>query len=158
MLNKLRLKLGKYLLSDYVRDLEEREKYIPNKVNQKVVEEMNKINVLDYVLKDNFRTFSKEYERPEDKLNPQGQLSMKMWGYTQSKDPNFEYLMAWIMDMHSNEMLRHGAVTPERILYGRAQLSVSELIKKEVTRLSNLYEDILKKRNPEDFDENISVE
>jgi len=81
-----------------------------------------------------------------------------MWAYQQHNDPNFEYLNAWIADHFANDMLRHAAVTPDRILYGRAQISFTELWRREIGRLSLLYEDLLEKNKVQKFDSSKAVE
>jgi hypothetical protein len=154
MLKDFRKKIAYFLYPQIKKD----EREIEDNINQRVAMVLSKMNILDYLLKDFHGTFSTEYERPEDKLTERGQLSLKMFGYQQSKDPNFEYLSAWIADHFANDMLRHAAVTPERILYGRAQISFVELWKREIQRLSNLYEDELNKNKIQIFDKTKSVE
>lgn len=158
MITELRRKIATFIASDYIKSLEVSKKEEDERVDQRVAETLGKMDLLDVLLKDYYGTFSKQYERPEDKLDERSKISIEMWGYTQDKDPNFEYLTDWIMDRHANEMLRHAAVTPERILYGRAQIAATELLKIEVKRLSNAYLDRLDKNKIEKFDESISVD
>ena len=153
MLQTFRKKIAYFLYPQIKKD----EKEIENTINQRVASTLSKMNILDYLLKDFHGTFSTEYERPEDKLTEKGKLTMMMWGNKTIQDPNFEYLIDWVMDTYANDMLRHAAVTPERILYGRAQIASASLIKKEVGRLSNLYLDLLEK-NKVQFDSTKAVE
>lgn len=161
MFKNLRRKFVRLIASDYITELKEQgvhsELEFTTAVNTRVAQVLSQMDILDILLKNFHGTFSQEYARPEDKLNSQGQLSMKMWGYTQYQDPNFEYLTNWIMDQHANEMLRHAAVTPERILYGRAQIASTELFKREVKRLYMEYADMLEKNKPVKFDANAPV-
>jgi hypothetical protein len=150
MLKDFRKKIA-YFISPDLRDVE-------NTVNQRVAQTLSKMNILDYLLKDFHGTFSTEYERPEDKLNERSSLSLKMFGYQQNKDPNFEYLSDWIMNSFGNETLKRGAVTSERLLYGRAQISSMILWKKEIERLSLLYEDLLEKNKVQNFNKHSAVE
>lgn len=136
----------------------ESKKETDDTVNQRVAQVLSKMDVLDYLLRDYHCTFSTEYERPEDKLTERGQLSMKMWAFNQARDPNFEYLIDWVMDTYGNETLRHAAVTPERIRYGRAQMASAGLIKREVGRLSNLYLEMLEGNKVQEFDKTKAVE
>jgi hypothetical protein len=159
MLNKLRVKLANIIAPDYIQGLSViREKEIQQKVNQRIADTLGKMDILDILLKDFHGTFSKVYERPEDKLDAKSRLGMVMWGYTQSKDPHFEYITSWIEDTYANETIRHAAVTPERILYGRALIAMVELLKREVNRLSNIYEEMLENNKVQDFDPNITIE
>lgn len=150
MLKDFRKKIAYFLSPEYKKE----QKNIDDMINQRVAVTLSKMNILDYLLKDFHGTFSTEYERPEDRLNVGGQLSMKMWAFSQNRDPNFEYLSAWIADHFANDMLRHAAVTPDRILYGRAQIAFTELWRREIKRLSLLYEDLLEKNKIQNFDPN----
>ena len=154
MLDNFRKKLVNFIPPKYIHELMVINN---NTVNARVMDILGKIDVLDYILKDDFRTFSKLYERPEDKLDERSTLSLVTWAYTQDKDPNFEYLIDWIMNTHGNEVLRN-ASNPERVLYGRAQLAVTELLRREIGRLSNVYKDMLEKNKLQEFDSSITVE
>ena len=159
MFKNIREKLANIIAPDYIQSLNvTRETNIQQKVDQRVAEILGKIDVLDYLLKDFHGTFSKFYERPEDKLDARSRLSMVMWGYSQNKDPNFEYLTDWIQDHYANEQLRNAPVTTERILYGRALIGMVDLLKREVNRLSNVYEDMLEDNKVQKFDPTVTVE
>jgi len=127
-----------------------------HEVNLRVAEIINKTDPLEPVLKMYHGVFSEEYERPEDKLDKRSQLNMKMWAHQMYRDPSFEYVTSWICNTFGNETIKRAPITVERVQYGRAQISSILLFRREIKRLSNLYEDMLKK--PEEFDENITME
>lgn len=102
--------------------------------------------------------FSEEFERPEENLDPRSHLGFIMWAYQQHTDPHFQFLMNWVINTQGNATLKKGNPTPETILYGRAQISAPILIKKEVSRLAVLYEEVLKKQHGEEFDESLTAE
>lgn len=135
---EIRNKIARFIAPDYFRDFDER-------VNQRVAVAISRMDSFEPLMKEFHGVFSKEYQRPEEQLNTQSQIQMKMWGYQQSKDPSFKYLTEWIMNVQSNETLKRAPVTPERIMYGRAQVSCMILFVKEIGRLALLYEEILEK-------------
>ena len=143
--SNIRKKLANYIYPEGVRE-----------VNLRVAEIINKTDPLDPVLKMYHGVFSEEYERPEDKLDKRSQLNMKMWANQMYKDPSFEYVTSWICNTFGNETLKRAPISVERTQYGRAQISSILLFRREIKRLSDLYENMLKK--PEDFNENISTE
>lgn len=151
-------RLARFIAPKYIKNLEESKINVQQEINMRVAEAISKMDPFEPLMRQFNGTFSEEYERPEDKLNPRGQLSMKMWGYTQNKDPNFEYFIDWIMNTHANETLKRAPVTTERILYGRAQISAMILFKTEVKRLSNLYEEMLENNKIQSFDSTKAVE
>lgn len=155
MFKKISIKLVNLFAPEYLKEISD---VSQETINRRVAETLSKMNVLDVLLRDYHGTFSQEYERPEDKLDSKGQLGMAMWAYKQDKDPYFEYLMAWIADTHANEMIKRAPVTTERILYGRAQIASTLLIKEEVGRLSRFYEDMLDKNKIQEFDSDKSVD
>lgn len=165
MIKRLRAKLARLISPELINNLEvqiqaekTRAQEVELSVNQRVAEIISKMDPLEPLLKEFHGVFSREYERPEDMLNPQGQFLMESWGYSQADDPSFKYLTDWIMNVHANETLRHAPVTTDRILYGRAQLAVMLLYKNEVQRLSQKYKDRLDKNKPVAFDETISTD
>jgi len=127
-----------------------------HEVNLRVASIMSKMDPLEPVLKMYHGVFSEEYERPEDKLDKRSQLNMKMWANQMYKDPSFEYVTKWICDTFGNETIKRAPITVERVQYGRAQISSILLFRREIKRLSNLYEDMLKQ--PEEFDEHATIE
>lgn len=153
MLKELRKKIASFVAHDYVSELKvSRETEINNRV-AKIIAQMDPF---EPILKEFHGTFSQEYERPEDKLAEKDQIQMYMWGFQQDNDKYFRYMIDWIMDVCANATLKRANVTPERILYGRAELATMLLLKKEVARLSGLYKEIIKR--PEDFDKSKTVE
>ncbi len=100
--------------------------------------------------------FSEEYERPEDNLDARSQMSLYMWANHAYKDPGFKYVTDWICNTFGNETLKRAPISAERTQYGRAQISSIILFKKEMKRLSNLYEESIKPDG--DFDKHITVE
>lgn len=157
------MQLRKYiaqLIYPDIAALEQKAVDAEHAANRRFAELVANMDPLEPILKEFHGVFSKEYERPEDKLDARGQLGMIMWGYTQDDDPYFEYLTEWIMNTHANETLKRSPVTTERVLYGRALLAVMMLVKGEVKRLANLYRDKLEhdRLDASDFDESISTD
>src|ERR1035441_2802519 len=103
-----------------------------NEVNMRVAKMMSSMDPLEPVLKLFHGIFSIEYERPEDKLDKKSQFNMKMFAWRTVKDPNFEYLTAWVMNQAANETIKRAPITVERVQYGRAQLANMILFKREL--------------------------
>lgn len=102
--------------------------------------------------------FSKEFTKPGDDLDDPSLMRLAIWAYKENNDPQFNYLLDWIINSHGNETFKSPAKTKEeladRMLYGKAQISSMKLLKKEVGRLSSIYEEYLKKlKGGDDFDE-----
>lgn len=130
-----------------------------NRVNQRVAKIISEMDPFEPLMKQFHGVFSQEYERPEEKLSPQGQLGMAMWGYQQSRDPHFGYMTDWIMNTQANETLKRAPVTTERVMYGRAQISSMLIFTKEVKRLASIYEDIMNKSKEDpDFNDSAAVD
>jgi hypothetical protein len=125
-------------------------------VNLRVAEIINMTDPLDPVLKLFHGIFSEEYERVEDKLDKRSQLNLKMWAHQTYKDPGFKYVTDFVMNQAANETIKRAPITVERVQYGRAQIANMILFKREIQRLSNLYEEMLKR--PEEFDEHATIE
>lgn len=134
----------------------EKERILNATVGQRVAETLAKMDPFEHLFKEFHGIFSEEFERPEEKLDTRSRLSLTMWAYQQATDPSFKFLTNWVMNTQGNETLKRAAVTPERILYGRAQISSTLLFVNEIKRLGALYEDMLKKDQP--FDEVATVE
>lgn len=103
--------------------------------------------------------FSKEFTLPGDELDSPSLLRLAMWAYKENGDPQFNYLLDWIINSNGNETFKAKAASKEdladRMLYGKAQISSMKLLKKEVGRLSGIYEEYLKKmKGDPDFDPN----
>ena len=137
--------------------LAEREANITLEVNQRVAQTLAQMDPLETLFKEFHGIFSEEHERVEDPLDEKGQLLMRTWAWQNRDHPAFKRLMDWIANTTGNETLKRAPVTTERILYGRAQISMVVLLNKEVRRLASAYEDMLNKKDT-DFDSNVSVE
>jgi len=145
MLNKIRRKIAIFIYPEFV-----------NESNLRVAKMMAAMDPMEPVLKLFHGVFSEEYERPEDKLDARSQTSLKMWANHMYKDPSFKYITDWLCNSFGNETLKRAPISAERTQYGRAQISSVILFKKEIQRLSNLYEDMIK---PEEaFDKNLTVD
>lgn len=127
-----------------------------NEVNLRVAEIMNKTDPFDPVLKLFHGIFSEEFERPEDSLDKRSQLNMEMFANRTVKDPSFKYLTDWVMNVAGNECLKRAPISAERTQYARAQIANMLLFKRELERLSNLYEEMLKPE--QEFDKNVTIE
>lgn len=137
--------------------LAERERGMTNEVNRRVADVLTKIDPFERVMKEFHGVFGEEMERAEEALDEQGRILMLTWGYQNADHPAFKRLTSWIMNTQGNETLKRAAVTPERILYGRAQISSVLLFVKEVKRLSEAYKDMIGRKG-EQFDKTITVE
>ena len=132
-----------------------------SEVNLRVAKIMADMDPLAPVLKMYHGVFSDEYERPEDKLDKRSQFNMKMWAWQMYRDPSFKYITDWIMNTFGNETLKRVPINDEklasqRLWYGRAQIATMILFKKEMKRLSKLYEEMTK--SPEEFDKHTTIE
>lgn len=145
MFKKFCIKVGRFLASEYISGLEARAKDVEMKVNLRVAEYISKMDPFEPLMKQFHGVFSEEYEHPEDNLDDRSKLGFMMWAYQQKTDPSFRFMVEWIMNTQGNASLKRGNPTPETILYGRSQISNMILFRKEVGRLSLLYEEILEK-------------
>lgn len=125
-------------------------------VNLRVAEIINKTDPLEPVMKLFHGIFSEEYERPEDSLDKRSQLNMEMFANRTIKDPSFTYLTDWVMNVAGNECLKRAPISAERTQYARAQIANMLLFKRELQRLSNLYEEMLKPE--QEFDKNVTID
>jgi len=158
MFEKLRLKLAYFLARDYLVEFEGIALFAEHKANQRIAKIFSKIDPLEMILRDYNGIFSEEFEHPEEKLDVRGQLGMKMWAYQQKTDPHFNFMVDWIMNSAGNETMKRAPITEARTQYGRAQIANMMLLKREVGRLSSLYEEELEKNKLQEFDENTTVE
>lgn len=132
---------------------------IDMEVNRRVAVALSKIDPFETLMKEFHGIFSEEHERVEDVLDTKGALMLKTWAYQTRDNPSFKWITEWVMNTQANETLKRAVVTPDRILYGRAQVSCMLVFVKEIKRLASLYEDQLAAgRKDEDFDESASVE
>ncbi len=155
MFKNLRRKFARLLDPDYFREADLR-------VNQRVAAAMNEMDPFEPLMKEFHGIFSQDWTHPEDKLNEQGQLTMKMWAYGQSSDPHFKHLTEWIMNTQGNAMLKAPARTNDErgeiLMWGKAQISSMVLFVKEIGRLSSLYQEILDKGKDPNFESDLTVE
>lgn len=135
-----------------------READIEQEINQRIAALMLKMDPFELVMREYRGVFGQDFEHPEDNLDARGVLNLRSFGYTIATDPSFNFLCDWIMNSQGNETLLKAAVTPERILYGRAQISAMLAFRKEVRRLSAAYEDMRDKQNGRDYDPTLSTE
>ena len=126
-------------------------------VNNRVADIVMKMDPFEPFLKKYNVIFSKEYPRPEDKLDSVSQLKMFMWAYGMYTDPSFRYLTSWIINTQGNATLRKGKTDPEWF-FGRSAIVTIGLFVDEVGRLASHYKEILAKAEGETFDETLTVE
>lgn len=158
-----RIKIANFFAEEYIRGLKDIKKQSEAdaiaEINTRVAEVVSKMDPFEPVMKLFNGVFSKEYERPEDSLSEQHKVTFYMWAYRQIRDPDFLHLIDWVTDNAGNTtMKRASPLTAERAQYGRAQIANMLLLKKEVGRLSSLYEDILEKNKEQKFDPSVSVD
>lgn len=152
------IKIAEWIAFDYIDGLKKNSNNVELRINQRVAEVTSGIDPLDLILKDYNAIYSQDFDDPEENLNEVGKIGMYMWGWQQSKDPYFEHMVNWIIDSAGNETMKRAPITKERTQYGRAQMSNMILFKKQVGRLSSLYEEYLDKHKPQGFDPSKTVE
>ncbi len=139
MVDKIRLWLARFIAPRHYEDID-------NRVNQRVALTMSRMDPFEPLMKEFHGVFSEEYEHPEEKLDARGQLLMKMLGYQLRDDPSFKYLIDWIMNTQGNAAFKAPTRTNEErgevLMYGKAQISTSILLKRELKRLASLYEEM----------------
>lgn len=150
MVENIRNKIGRFIAPQYFLNFD-------RKVNQRVAEIMSKQDPFEILSKEFNGIFSQEYEHPEEMLDAKGRMTMIIWGWQQTNDPSFKYMCQFIMDVAGNETLKRAPITPERIQYGRALIASVVLWRREIKRLSGLYEEVLNK-DKGGFDETLTIE
>ncbi len=158
MVETFSTRIVRFFFPAIFRRLDDKEKLIDVTINQRVAEVLLQQDPFEPLLKKFRGVFSKEFEKPEDHLDARSKVMLLMWGYQQREDPSFKYLLEFIMNKQGNITLKDANPTPERILYGRAQLSGMILFGEEVARLGGLWEDKMAKDKPKEFDENLTIE
>lgn len=156
MLKNFRNKMAAYIFADEFATIAKRQGELDMEVNRRVADIVAKIDPFEPFFKRYNVVFSKEWERPEDRLNPQSQLQLFMWAYQVEGDPSFKYLVDWMRNTQGNATLRK-AKNENEWFYGRAAVVVVTLLVDEVTRLASHYREILAKRG-QSFDEHLTVE
>lgn len=164
MVEKLRKRIAVWLAPEYKMEaqvLRAINKDWEKKINQRVAKIISELDPVDLLMKEYNGIFSKDFDRAEERLDERSRIEMYMWGWRQKHDPCFEHMVNWIMDSAGNETMK-GKILDEnfksRMLYGRAQISNMILLKKEVGRLSSLYEEILEEKKGKEFDSSVGVE
>lgn len=165
MLTQFRNRLARAIAPKYFKMLEEaadqankrahEAEFSANQRYAKMVADMDPLEPLFAKLS---IVYSQEFTRPEEKLNEAGQIGFMMWAWQQRDDTYFNFLLDWITNSHGNETVKRAPITPERVMYGRAQISSMVLLKKEVGRLASLYEEKLEKMRGDDFDSSSSAD
>src|SRR5664279_750227 len=107
----MRNRLLKWLARDYVATLEQS---FNERVDQRVAKVLTERDPFEPLLQNFKGTFSDEYERPEEPLNAQGEIAMKLWGYQQTHDPSFKHVTDWIMNKAGNQLINKGLPSVER--------------------------------------------
>lgn len=124
-------------------------------VNQRVAEILLKMDPLEPFLKDHNVIFSKEWQRPEDRLDDQSKLRLLSWAYSTVKDPSFIHITDFVRNTQGNNTLRK-ASNPREWDFGRSAIITIDLFVKEIQRLSSRYEEIFSSKE-EYFDETSTI-
>lgn len=140
----MRTSLLKWLARNYVAALEQS---FEERVDQRVAKVLAERDPFEPLLQHFKGTFAQEYERPEERLDSQGQIAMYLWGYQQTHDPSFKHVTEWIANKAGNQLIQKGLPSVERQLFARAQISTMLLFKQEARRLSSLYEEMIGKKD-----------
>lgn len=153
----MRTHLLQWLAKDYVVALDGE---FQQRVNQRVAQIISQQDPLEPLLRHFNGVFDEKRDQPEDGLSEPDRIGMEMFGYRNHADPNFHFLMDWIVNTNASAMLKKPLGTSEQIvnghMYARALLSVSLLLKDKMGRLSSLYEQ--RQRGDIMFDKHTAVE
>lgn len=139
----------------YAEQLREKDQLITETVNQRVADIITQMDPFEPLMRKYHGVFSKQYTRPEDKLDEPSRIRLFMWAYGMENDASFKHLTDWIANTQGNATIRK-ASNDHEWFYGRASLAVILLFLEEVSRLASYYKAILAKRNRE-FDESSVV-
>lgn len=129
-----------------------------NDLNLRFATMVTKIDPFELIMREYHGVFSEELTKPEEKLDTRSHMEFIMWAYQQKHDPHFKFLTDWVKNTQGNETLKRAPVTPERILYGRAQISSMVTFTTEVGRLGSLYEQLLEENKQKEFDKTLLTE
>lgn len=161
--DSLRQKVAMWLAPEYELSLNKQRKELVAKeaelvleVNRRVADIVAKMDPFEPFFKKYHVVFSKEWAKPEDKLDTQSQLRLFQWAYGIDADPSFRYLVDWIRNTQGNATLRK-AKNDNEWFYGRAAVVVVTLLVDEVTRLASHYRELMAKRG-DSFDPHLPVE
>lgn len=156
MLIQFRKKIAAVISPERARDLIQLEKdlgelarNIDLETNRRVAELVSKMDPYEPLMRSFNSIFSEDYSRPEDKLDEPSKMAMYMLGYRWTEDPSFNFLADWIINQHGNAVFKKPGVTKDNALdvlnFGKAQISTVVLLRKELGRLSSLYQEIMRK-------------
>lgn len=153
MLNKIRGSIIKWLFKPELEKLADMMVDQENLINQRVAEIVSKMDPFEPLMKEFHGAFSEDYQRPEEQLNEPGKLQMYMFGHRWMQDPSFTYLCDWIMNQHGSMVFKAAHLNRDTaldiVLYAKAQISTMVLLRKELGRLSSLYQEVIQKNDNE---------
>jgi hypothetical protein len=150
MVETLKNKIFGFFFRKQINDLQ---KEINYETNRRVAEYISKMDPLEPLMKQQSVIFSDEFERVEDQLDANSKITMAMWAYGQKRDPCMKRMMDWVCNTVGNETIKRAPITAERTQYGRAQIANIVLLKKEIGRLSLIYEEKLVQMGGKNFDD-----
>lgn len=157
MVDTFKTKILKFFAHDYFEHLQRKERDVDREINMRVAQTILKMDPFEPILKEFHGVFSERFEKVEENLSTRDQIQMAMWAWGQGKDPFMDRMIKWVMDTAGNEMIKSPARTNEDraqiLMWGKAQIANMVLFRKEIGRLSVLYEEILKERNGKEFDD-----
>lgn len=157
MLKQFKVIIRAFLFSDMLDGILAREKNIDNEINERVATILAKMDPFEPLLKKYNIIFSKEYEKPEDRLSDQSRLQLFMWAWAAEKDPSFLFLTEWLRNKQGNATVRKSS-TDQQWFFGRAMVASISLFVEEVSRLSSRYKDILAQQDGQGFDPHLPTE
>lgn len=162
MLKNILQKIARGIAPSYIQELEQKASDADAKISQRVAAIISQMDPLEPAMKLFNGIFSEDFQKPEQNMDARSRLQFLMWAYQQHTDPSFIHMIEWIMNTAGNQMTRHKPVdrdnATEILMYGRSQISNMILLKKEIGRLSSLYEDMLQKNKQVYVDEGTTVE
>ena len=123
----------------------EKERLVSQLVNQKVAEELSRMDLFEPLMLKYHGVFSEMFEYPEEKMSEMDKKQMYMMGWRLRDDKYFNFLLNFIMDTSGNELLRHD-ITMDKVFFHRAEIANALILKVQVGRLASLYEEILGKK------------
>lgn len=150
-------RIREFFFREYLEKLKQKEREIDNEANRRLAEMVSRMDPLEPLMRKHSVVFSDEFERVEDDLDDKSRMMMAMWAYGQKRDPYQKRMIDWIVNTAGNEMLKSPARTNEDrgeiLLWGKSQISNMILYRKEIGRLSVIYEEKLAELNGKDFDD-----
>lgn len=113
---------------------------IDNEIGRRVARYVLDLDVFEPMMRKYNGVFAHVFERPEDSLDQPSLIALEMWGWQQSRDASFKYLMEWIMNKQGNLTLKAKNLDAESILFGRAMIAIPLAIVEQVKRLAANYD------------------